>query len=150
MEEENPSSEQPPSVIVECPHCHTRVIPKSKNICPACQEDVSDTQGTDPNQVAFTIHESEELPSYCFSCNRYTERIVRVSRDNESGILTAIFGLPDPEDTSNIILYLPQCESCDELDGPQLVEADYEHQIITLVVHRSFRDRVIQLREALS
>lgn len=147
MEEENPSSEQPPSVIVECPHCHTRVIPKSNNLCPACQEDISDLQDTDPNQVAFTIHESEELPSYCVSCNMYTERIVRASADDESGILTAIFGLSAPDNTSNVILYLPQCEMCDELEGPQLVEVDYEHQTMTLVVHRGFRDRVIQLRE---
>lgn len=148
MEEENPSLEQPSSVIIECPHCHTRVIPKSNSICPACQENVSDTQGADPNQVAFTIHESEELPDYCFSCNSYTERIIRVSADEESGILNAIFGTPEPEDTTNVILYLPQCEVCAELEkDPQLVEADYEHQAMTLVVHRGFRDRVIQARE---
>jgi len=147
MEEENPSSEQPSSMTIECPHCHTRVIPMSNNLCPACREDISDLRNTDPNQVALAIHELEELPSYCFSCNRYTERITRVSADDVSDILTAIFGLPAPEDTSNVILYLPQCESCYELEDPQRVEVDYEHQTMTLVVHRGFRDRVIQLRE---
>jgi len=148
MEEENPSLEQQPSVIIECPHCHTRVIPKPNNICPACQEDVTDTQNTDPNLVAFAIHESEDLPDHCFSCNNYTERIIRVSADDESGILTSIFGLPEPEDTTNVVLYLPQCELCNELEkDPQLVEADYEHQTMTLVVHRGFRDRVIQMRK---
>jgi len=148
MEEENTPLEEPVTVIIECPHCHIRVIPKPNNICPACQEDISNLEGTDPDQVAFTIHESEDLPDYCFSCNSYTERIIRVSADEESGILNAIFGTPEPEDTTNVILYLSQCDLCDERDkDPQRVEVDYEHQTMTLVVHRGFRDRVLQMRE---
>ncbi len=39
--------------IVECPHCHTRVLPKVDNICPACRRNILDTQDVDPDMVSF-------------------------------------------------------------------------------------------------
>ena len=70
---ENIEHEEKLSRFVECPHCYTKVIPLAHNICPACRSDMSDLEGVDPNRGAFVIHESEELPTYCFSCDRYTE-----------------------------------------------------------------------------
>jgi hypothetical protein len=141
--------EEKKPLIVECPHCHVKVLPKADNICPACQNNMSDLQDVDPNQVSLVIHESEELPSFCYSCNRYTERIIRLSADEESGLETAIFGRPLPENTTNIIIYLPECEDCAELNiAPVTTGADYDHQAITLVVHKGFRDHVLQLRDA--
>ena len=131
-------------MLIECPHCHKRVIPKANNICPACREDMSDMEGVDPNQTSLTIHESDELPSYCYSCNMYTERQIRVSGDKESALGTMFFGLNRPEDTSNVIIYLPQCEVCSELNEPEIVDVDYEHQTMTIRVHRGFRDRLYQ------
>ena len=133
-------------MLIECPHCHKRVIPKANNICPACREDMSDMEGVDPNQTSLTIHESEELPSYCYSCNMYTERQIRLSGDQESALGTIFFGLNRPEDTSNVIIYLPQCEVCSELNEPEIVDVDYEHQTMTIIVHRGFRDRVDQTK----
>ena len=139
--------EEKPSLNLECPHCHTRVLPKANNICPACGDDISDLEGADSNQVSLSIHESEELPSFCYSCNAYTERYVRLSGDKESDLEAFIFGQRDPKDTSNVIINLPQCEQCSELDEPEPVEVDYEHQKMTFVVHRGFKERVFQLRE---
>src|SRR5258706_3469682 len=133
-------------LIVECPHCHVRVLPLSNNICPACRNDMSDLQGVDPNQVSLTIRESEELPSFCYSCNRYTERQIRVSGDKESDLEKALFGLASPEKTTNVIIYLPQCEECAEWKEPERISVDYEHQAITIVVHKGFREHVLQLR----
>ena len=143
--EDTGAMEERPSLIVECPHCHARVLPKANNICPACRSDMSDLQDVDPNQVAFTIRESEELPSFCYSCNRYTERRIRVSADKESNLETALFGLASPEKTTNVIIYLPQCEECAQWKEPERVSADYDHQTITIVVHKGFRDRVLQM-----
>jgi hypothetical protein len=136
-----------PSLFVECPHCYTKVIPLANNICPACRSDISDLEGVDPNRFSFTIHEGEELPAYCFSCNRYTERIVRISGDHESLLEKFFFGEPSPERTTNVIIYLPQCDQCAELEEPEPTEVDYDHQTMTFAVHFEFRERVIRLRD---
>ena len=139
--------EERPSLVVECPHCHVRVLPIVNNICPACRNDMSNLQKVDPNQVALAISESEELPSFCYSCNRYTERSIRVSGDKESDLAKAIFGLASPENTSNVIVYIPQCEECAEWKELELVGVDYDHQIVTIAVHKGFQERVLQLRD---
>jgi hypothetical protein len=133
-------------LIVECPHCHVRVLPMANNICPSCRNDITDLEGVDPNEISLVIHESEELPSFCYSCNRFTERVIRVSSDRESDLETSLFGSPLPENTTNIIIYLPECEDCAQIKVPVKTSADYDHQTITLVVHKGFRERVLQLR----
>ena len=135
------------SIIVECPHCHTWVLPKADNTCPACQSDLSDREGVDPNLVVLMVHESEELPSFCYSCNTYTERFVRVSGDRNSFLKDAILGQVDPEDTSNVIIHLPQCEDCGNGGNPEPEDVDYERQTMSFVVHKRFKERVIQARE---
>lgn len=103
-------------------------------------------QGVDPHRVALAIHESEELPSFCYSCNMYTERIIRVAADEESIVETFLLGQQSPEHTSNVIIYLPECELCSESEI-ELVEVDYDHQVLTIMVNDRFRERVIQFRE---
>ena len=139
--------EQKP-IIIECPHCHVRVLPLANNICPACRNDIYDLQDIAPNQVALTIRESEELPSFCYGCNRYTERRIRVSADQESDLENALFGVLAPNKTTNVIIYLPQCEECAKWKKVEQTGTDYDHQTITLVVHPGFRDHVLQLRDA--
>ena len=144
--DESEEMEERSSAVIECPHCHVKVLPTANDICPACRKDISDTQGVDPNQVSLTLHESEELPSFCYSCNLYTERTVRISGDGETG-LPSLF--PKPEvDTSNVIIYLPQCEVCGERNDPEPLDVDYEYQKMTFVVHKGFRERVFQVRES--
>lgn len=145
--ENNEGSEKKASVFVECPHCYTKILPLVDNTCPACQGDLSNLVGVDPNRVSFLIYESEELPSYCYSCNQYTEREVRVSGDQESILSKFLTGDVSPEQTPNVVIFLPQCESCAEIEDPEPVEVDYELQTMTFVVHAGFHDRAIQFRE---
>ena len=133
-------------LIVECPHCHTRVIPTANNIYPNCHEDVSDMAGVDPNQVPFVVSEAEEFPSFCYSCNQHTDRYIRVSSDNETFLERLLFQNTLPEDTSKVIVYLPECEACGE-NEVELVDVDYEHQTMKIIVHRGFRERVLQYRQ---
>jgi Zn finger protein HypA/HybF involved in hydrogenase expression len=133
-------------LIIECPHCHARVIPLQNNLCPACREDIQYVQNTDFQRVAFALHESEELPQYCHSCNTATERLIRISADEESTLETLIFGEKSPESTSNVIIYLPECENCSDLEI-ELVEVDYDHQMMKIMVHKEFRERIFQFRE---
>ena len=142
-------SEEKLPLIVECPHCHTRVIPTANNICPNCHENVSDMTGVDPNQVPFVVSEAEEFPSFCYSCNQYTDHYVRVSSDNETFLERLLFQNTLPEDTSKVIVYLPECEVCSEKEV-ELVDVDYEHQTMKIMVHHGFRDRVLQYRQSLA
>ena len=137
--------EEQHSPIIECPHCHTRVIPKANNICPACQKDILDLSEVRPDQTAFTIHDTEDLPDHCYACDQYTERVIQLSADAES-LISSLFEMPEPEDTTNVILYLSECEACSELNRPQIVDIDYEHQTLTIMVHVNFKERVLQMR----
>lgn len=143
--EENEAEVRKP-LVVECPHCYARILPRSNNICPSCHNDLMDLEGIDPNQVSLVIHEAEELPSFCYSCNRYTERTIRLSADQESDLAAALFGRSLPENTTNIIIYLPECEDCTGINEPVKTDVDYDRQTITLIVHKGFRDRVLQSR----
>ncbi len=140
--------------IIECPHCHVRVLPTKDNICPACRENVLDVADVNPNMVSMIVREGTQLPTFCSSCNSYTERYVRLQGDQESEIANAILTLAEllalhPKwshrnsevGTSNVYIYLPQCEQCAELGKPEPLEVDYEHQTMKFMVHRSFRDR---------
>ena len=147
MLENNEGSDEKASLFVECPHCYTKIIPLANNICPACQGDISNLTGVDSNKVALLIYESEELPTYCYSCNQYTEQEVRVSGDQESILSKFLTGDISPEQTSNVVIFIPQCESCAEIEDPEPIEVDYERQTMTFVVHRGFRDHTIQFRE---
>ncbi|HND50375.1 MAG TPA: hypothetical protein PLL95_17535 [Anaerolineales bacterium] len=147
LPENNEEQEKNNSIFVECPHCHTKVMPHADNTCPACQGDLSDLSDVDPNKVTFMIHESEELPFYCYSCNQYTEQEVRISGDQESILSKFFMGNVSPEETSNVVILLPICEICAEKEDPEPTEVDYEKQTMTFVVHTGFRDRVIQIRE---
>ena len=143
-------------MIIECPHCHTRVLPRKDNTCPACREDISNLEDVDPNLVSMVIHESQELPSFCYSCNLYTERYVRLQGEEESAVAHAILTLAEllvirPKwshhnnevGTSNVYIYLPQCEQCaEEFGRPEPITVDFDHQTMKFIVHRGFRDRV--------
>lgn len=146
--ENNEGQEKKASAVVQCPHCYTKILPLADNTCPACHVDLSNLAGVDLNKVSLLIHESEELPSYCYSCNQYTEQVVRISGDQESILSKFFMGDVSPEETTNVIVLLPQCELCAEMEDPEPIEVDYDLQTMTFVVHAGFYDRVIQFREA--
>lgn len=138
--------------FVECPHCYTRVLPIKNNICPACRMDMSDMDGVDPNMVSLIVHESEQLPYHCYLCDVYTDRFVKLEGDKESSLEKGLrlFGLlltppwkwRTDEFTANVYIYLPQCESCAELEDPSPLHVDYENQTMTFVVHKKFKERI--------
>jgi|GEM_PF-1852086 len=147
LSENHEDQEKNASIFIECPHCYTKILPLADNTCPACQGDVSSLVGVNPNKVSLSIHESEDLPLCCYSCGQYTEEEVRVSGDQESLLSKFFSGNVSPEQTSNVIIFLPQCEFCAEIEDPEPLEVDYEDQTMTFVVHIRFRDQVLQLRE---
>ncbi len=137
-------------ITVECPHCYTRVLPMENNICPACKMDMSDTHDIDPRLVSLVIRESDDLPPYCYSCNSYTERYVKVVGDKGTlldqsfGSVVSLF-VPRrkiEENTSNVFVRLPQCELCAEAGEPSPLYVDYINQNMTFIVNIDFKKRV--------
>lgn len=141
-------------MIVECPHCHTRVLPMANYICPACRGDISDISDVDPNVVSIIVRESDELPPYCHSCNSSTERSVKIKGEEESDLtrvflaLAGIFffrpkwALEEETNTPNVIIYFPQCDECAQFGKPAPIQVDFENQTMTFLVHPGFRDRI--------
>ena len=70
-----------------------------------------------------------------------------MSGDQESVLSKFLTRNVLPEETSNVVIFLPQCQFCAEIEDPEPVEVDYENQTMTFAVHAGFRDRVIQSRE---
>ncbi len=140
------NEEERPPLIVECPHCHLQVIPTSDNHCPSCREDINNRLDINPRRVALLVYESEELLPYCYNCGAHTDRYVRTSADEESGLETIIFGEKSPEKTSNVIVFLPECDLCSESEI-ELVEVDYEKQTMKIMVDIKFQEKVFQFRE---
>jgi hypothetical protein len=105
-------------------------------------------QDVDPNMVSLTVRESQELPPYCYLCNSYTDRSVRIEGDPEASWETMIRVLvphwkrQTDEGTTNVFINLPQCEVCAEREAPAPLYIDYEQQTMTFVVHKDFRERV--------
>ncbi len=147
-----PTSHSSGIMIAECPHCHTRVLPKADNICPACRENILDTHDVDPNMVSLSVRESQDLPPYCYRCNSYTERFVQIEGDPEpawekivrvlGSVLVPPWKRQTDEGTTNVFIKLPQCETCAGLEDPTPLYVDYDEQSMTFIVHRGFRERV--------
>jgi hypothetical protein len=144
-------------LLIECPHCHVRVLPMQNNICPACKKVLSDSPSLDLNKVAIVVRESQELPPYCYACNAHTDRYVRIEGEEEPlwskillGIGAFLFLRPSwlrrsdqiDEQTVNVFIFLPQCEQCAEFGKPKPIRVDFEDQQMTFLGSSGFRDRV--------
>jgi len=151
-------------MFIECPHCHTRVLPLANNICPACRKDISDTRGVDPNLASMVVHQLANLPPSCYSCNSPTERYVKITETVQMGgdsPLTKFFLMVVAVITlrpwvlrsltegkkSSVTIHVPQCERCAQSGKPKPNHIDFEEQSMTFIVHKGFRDRVYRTQE---
>lgn len=69
-------------MIVECPRCLRRVLPKEDGTCPSCGIDPSDTSGTDPTRGVLLIFPGLKLPNVCFNCGMPASRQVAATYSN--------------------------------------------------------------------
>ncbi len=154
-------------MVIECPHCHRRVLPSENNICPACRKDISDTRGVDPNLVSLVLSDCTKLPPYCYSCNSPTERYVKIEEKVEIGgdsplakafltlttVLSPLVGhvtLSAPRtggEKHAVNIRIPQCEQCAKKGKPTPEHVNFKQETMTLIVHRGFRDRVYRIQE---
>lgn len=66
-------------MLIDCPHCFTRVVPKADGTCPACQKDTRETAGGDLTRATMPVAQGDVLPPVCCHCGRDTRRCVAVS-----------------------------------------------------------------------
>ena len=133
-------------MVQECPHCHTRVLPKEDNLCPACGKNVLDTIQADLSVRSLTVKGAVTLP-YCCTCCTPTDRIVTVREkfpENElAKFIEALIDYRSPhfsptERRRTVIVKLPQCKECGKKGKPKPTHVDFEHDEMTFLVHYKF------------
>lgn len=143
-----------PSPIVRCPHCFTRVIASTDNVCPACHENVLVDGNGDPTLTSMVIRPSSWLPQRCYRCDSPTSRFVTVRRSSGTGddnllvrLLTLLsspfdfIGTYSPSSRRSVKIKMPQCSRCGRLGEPEPGHVDFERFEVTFVVSRRFRER---------
>lgn len=144
-------------MLIDCPHCCTRIVPKSDGICPACQKDTRDTTGLDPSRTSIHVNQGDVLPPVCCECGQPTSRSVSVYRKAS--------GRGQPSTTVGLVVFallswsvglyltlrglanatvaqvrIPQCEACAKRGPPQPRYVDYGNARMTFVVHKNLKD----------
>jgi len=152
---------------VECPHCYVRVIPSKEGVCPACQKNVRNLDGANPNLTRLNISGREKFPSNCYHCDVPTTRYVTVRQSFVRGsdyhpflkilafpFIVVFHGLirligDSTSYRQTLKVRLPQCKTCAANGSPKPDYADFEKAHFTFIVHRNFRDRVRALNESM-
>ena len=140
-------------MILECPHCYMRVVPKSDGLCPSCHQDPHDLAGTNPDLARVTLQDTDRMPECCMICGLSTSRMVVVEQsrgdDRRSSIFLSMLGLMMTllaglgfikmgHHGEFISTTVPVCESCGQAPSPQRVS--FEQSTMTFLVHRRFKN----------
>ena len=153
-------------VIVDCPHCYTRVVPTSQDTCPSCRQSVIEASETDPSKVSISVAHLQPLPDVCCTCGCGTDRIVKITRkisrksdvEPSDDLLTYIgslfswmsllFALIRGDFRSRVedqvVVRMPQCEICFESGMPEPVYVNAHELRMTFIVNQEFKSRVEQ------
>lgn len=139
------------AMLVTCPHCYTRVLPKADGSCPACQKDTREISGADLTRASIRIEQGQELPGFCCDCGQATNRYSSVycvsrARDNPSGLaqimialvswpMALYFFLRGIQNAGRLRIKLPQCERCATRGTPLPQHVDFENARATFVVN---------------
>lgn len=149
-------------MIVECPHCLRRVLPKSDGACPSCGKDPKDTAGTDPTRAVLMVHPRMRFPTSCFHCTMPATKTVAAAFSNESGskdlarvLMTKLipFGLGHVfagfhrvQNDLSMQVKLPICKGCRSRKiTPKVQSFDLQSRHAHVVVHKDFAQAALSL-----
>ncbi len=144
-------------MLVDCPHCYARVVPKADGCCPACQQNLRLVTGTESMRVSLRVAQGDILPAICCDCGEPTERVTKVQasrserREGTNWIEVIVLGLMSwlvavylilrgISETNVIEVRIPQCELCAAGGPPKPEYVDFGNARMTFVVHRKLRD----------
>ncbi len=147
-------------MIVDCPHCHGRVIPMTGHICPACRKDMRQPSDGDPNMVRVSFDDAQQLPAICVTCGKKTGETTRLVRrgydqpsrqrgEDSTAAFTGLFGLLGLTifrllgfGKKTVSRAIPLCEDCRAAQGVSVLTTDFERNRFTILAHRSFREQL--------
>jgi hypothetical protein len=160
-------------MLLECPHCHRRVLPLSSGECPSCHENTKDIRDADPKVTLLTITEATKFPQTCCVCNEPTKNLVRVRRSGKmagasqpgketlsvaDGLAVSLFGLfgklaylfwqagkQGEPGSSALQIYVPQCKQCAGDKKIEPASADLEHHRLSILVDKRFATAVNEM-----
>jgi hypothetical protein len=142
---------------IECPHCHIKVLPNERNICPSCLKNVLDLSGTNPSLTTIVLTEKTIYPDKCLNCCQSTTRKIEVGEkldpmawhpeDISLWIRGTRGGLYKSDISPSVIVSMPQCKKYAKSGKPKIIHIEFEKQELTILVHREFKRIVEEIQE---
>jgi hypothetical protein len=149
-----------PMNVIECPHCYTRVAVMAEGTCPSCRKPVNDTEGTNPDLTALTVHTGRLLPLICYHCGSpaigYSPIVVEKPAEDQPDrrvlmILSLIIEswlkvlveivVSNYLSNERLTVQLPHCKEC-KIERPTYLYVNFEEDWVRFVVHKRLRQEV--------
>lgn len=142
-------------MMIDCPHCYTRIVPKPDGCCPACQGDTRDVPAKDLTQTPLRVSQGDILPPVCCECGCDTSNRVCVyrktsgERDEPSTVtgtfiflciswIVGLYMLLRGMASARVVrVTMPMCETCAKHGPPQPRHVDFENARMTFIVHKN-------------
>jgi hypothetical protein len=138
--------------VVQCPHCHRRVLPSSTGACPSCAKVVTDLTGVDPSLRSVLLFAGTTLPQVCAGCGGTPSGKLELSNEDGAqamkdaafnvfgiglGLLTGFGVFRRSPQRAVWRLSVPVCAAC-KADGKPRVLGLHEDEAVRLLVHERF------------
>jgi hypothetical protein len=138
-------------MLLDCPHCHRRVLPMSDFSCPACRGDTRAETVDDRSEVRLAP--GDDLPPLCMACGQPTiDRVSiqeQVTIGGHSWLFQLFLMLTSPSwfaadrraiegKTSQFSMRIPVCKTCQGRAELQPSYVNFEHRTATFLVHGAF------------
>jgi hypothetical protein len=149
-------------MLVECPHCFTRVLPRPDGQCPSCQQSTQSIRDADRESVTVIVRENSQMPDFCCTCMIPERRLVRVVRSRDvpgtsdvagsigvrfalqlllpliGDIIHIAFGAPKSSNSQAVVVRVRQCRECSRHQPLEPVFVNFDGYNMKFVAHRNF------------
>lgn len=148
-------------MIIECPHCFTKVIPKIDDSCPSCRKNVNIRSSNSINYQLLNVSERNRFPDICFKCGMRTT-VRRTFRNSKTNWMTdferVFYAFLSYLIFRNVLLVsksgttyktridIPICNEC--YSKNKNIDPEYfnpEEGQISYIVHKKFKDSYEEL-----
>jgi hypothetical protein len=144
-------------VLVECPHCYSKVLPMSDGRCPSCQKDTREAKKEALTKVQ--IGPDTHLPDVCVLCG--TDALQRVDvregyQTGDSNFLIGVLLLFRPAlwfaadkargEVKKLHVKVPVCGTC-TTTRPRVrpTYVNFEQREMSFLVHADFADALREI-----
>jgi len=156
-------------MLIECPHCFTRVLPRADGECPACQQNTQSVRDIDRQFKTVTVGETSAMPDHCSTCMLPETRLVRVTRSRviwgaagDSGVAAVVatvirlllggihflFHLMTSERDSGsqkVVVQMRHCRECSRRQPLEPTFVNYDAYTMKFIVHREFAHEFVAM-----